>query len=170
MIDTVLPDRLKLRPRDARGYVIPFVQFIYPGGKPDFRVLDNEKVDHVLRTRKCALCGEPMGRHIFFLGGPPCVENGYFYDPPMHRECALHSLMTCPHLARSKGKYSAPIVDDAPANVKIVVSDIKIEKPDWFALMHARDYTFSKMQSGMTTVRAKLPWIEVLRFRDGVEI
>jgi hypothetical protein len=87
---TNIPFLLSRRPRDARGYAIPISQFIKPDGSPDFRVMDDERTGKVVRRRLCSLCGGKIRGDVYFVGGPKCVEHGYFYDPPMHRECALY--------------------------------------------------------------------------------
>lgn len=93
-----IPFRMARRPRDPRGLPIPYSQFIDQDGKPDFRVLDDQRVARCLRYRLCGLCGQQLGKHIFFVGGPLCVDNGLFHDPPMHRECAEFALRACAHL------------------------------------------------------------------------
>lgn len=163
MID--IPFRLARRPRDARGLVIPFVQFIKPDGTPDFRVLDSERATKALRRRLCGLCGDPMRRDVWFIGGPKCVESGCFYDPPMHEECARHALRACPHLARSKGKYSpAPDRIEGALMFKGEMDDVKAE---WFGLLRSTGYRHSLTDTGMHLIEAHLPWLSVERWRDG---
>ena len=54
---TTIPSRLRHRPRDVRGYVIPFAQFIKEDGTPDFTTMDHHKTAKCLRFRTCAaLC------------------------------------------------------------------------------------------------------------------
>jgi len=163
------PARLSSRPRDPRGYAIPWTQFIRADGTPDFRVLDHERVQRALRVRLCSMCGGSMGRHIYFIGGPLCVSNGYFYDPPMHRECALYALQICPHLARSKGRYIEPatVARSIGPEAKLIIGDMAPDKAEWFGLMHATDYTFGQDAKGMIMIKAKLPWLDVERWRDG---
>jgi len=161
-----IPFRLGRRPRDARGFVVPFAQFIKPDGTPDFRILDDRLTGKALRRRLCGLCGEPMRKDVWFVGGPKCVEHGYFYDPPMHRECAVYALQTCPHLARSKGKY-APIPERVAGAALVIQGAMDDKKAEWFGLMRATGYTHGRSDSGMPTIKAELPWIEVERWRDG---
>jgi hypothetical protein len=165
----IIPPRLQRRPRDKRGYVIPYNQFIDANGEPDFRTIDGPRQKRALRLRLCAMCGEQMGKHIFFVGGPLCVEHGDFYDGPMHKECAIYALQTCPHLARSKGKYAEPGPrGPLGEGYKLVIGEIATEeKVEWFALMHGTKYDFGRTETGMLVIRAKLPWIEVERWRDG---
>lgn len=164
---TVIPQRLQRRPRDPRGYVIPYNQFIDANGEPDFRVIDGERQKRALRLRLCGMCGEQMGKHIFFVGGWRCVEHGHFYDGPMHRACAVYALQTCPHLARSKGQYSEPGPRGPLGDYKLVVGEMDTVKAEWFGLMHGKKYDFGLTETGMLVIRAKLPWVAVERWRDG---
>jgi hypothetical protein len=163
-----IPRRLQRRPRDRRGYVIPFAQFVGKDGEPQFQVMDDQKTQHCLAYRLCGLCGEQMGRHVFFVGGELCVTNGLFYDPPMHRECAEYALQACPHLARTKGRYGRIPEPAALGAARVAVGAMcSDEKADVFALMHGERYTFVRDQSGMLLIRAQLPWRTVIYYREG---
>lgn len=162
-----IPFRLSRRPRDARGYVIPFAQFVKPDGTPDFRVMDDHLTGKAVRRRLCGLCGEKMRGDVYFIGGPSCVENGYFYDPAMHKECALYAIQTCPHLARAKGKY-APTPDKIEGATSFTVGEMKTIKAEWFGLMRATGYTSSRSDQGMIVIKADMPWVSVERWRDGL--
>jgi hypothetical protein len=161
-----IPFRLSRRPRDARGFVIPFTQFIKPDGTADFRVMDDDHTRKAVRRRLCSLCGDQMRGDVWFVGGPKCVDNGYFYDPPMHRECALYALQTCPHLARTKGKY-APVPDRIEGAALMIVGEMDTKKAEWFGLMRSTGYTHGRSQTGMLTIKANLPWVSLERWRDG---
>jgi hypothetical protein len=163
---TEIPYRLRHRPRDDRGFVIPFVQFIKPDGKPDFRVMDEDQTVKALSRRLCGLCGEPMRADVFFIGGPLCVQYGHFYDPPMHRECALYAIKACPHLARAKGKYS-PIPQQIDGASLVIVGEMNTDKAEWFGLMRSTGYSHGRSQDGMRVIKAKLPWVSVERWREG---
>lgn len=105
-----------------------------------------------------------MGKHIFFVGGGDCIETGKFYDPPMHRDCAIFALRTCPFLSRSKGRASAT----APEHIGVVKAHMaKVVKTEKFALMHTSGYEFHVEQGGMIAIKAKLPWFRVEAWRDG---
>ena len=161
-----IPFRLARRPRDARGYVIPFAQFIKPDGTPDFRVMDEALTSKAVRRRLCGLCGNPMRKEVWFVGGPKCVENGYFYDPAMHRDCALYALQTCPHLARSKGRY-APVPDRIAGAAVMIQGAMDDKKAEWFGLMQSTGYTHSRTDTGMIVIKGNMPWLSVERWRDG---
>lgn len=161
-----IPLRMRRRPVDQHGRPIPFSQFLRADGSPDFRILDTMKVRDCVSHRRCGMCGEVMGRHIFFVGGPICVANGIFNDPPMHRDCAVFALRACAHLNRAKGRYntSAPMPADAKITVAKHTSD---QKADHFALMHAHGYSLLRGRDGALYIRADLPWASVELWRDG---
>lgn len=167
-VTTEIPFRLSRRPRDARGLVIPYAQYIKPDGTPDYRVMDDALVGKAVRRRLCGLCGDKMRGDVWFIGGPKCVTNGYFHDPAMHRECALHALQACPHLARAKGKY-APLPDHVPGAMTVMVGAMDTDqKAEWFGLMRSTDFTsFRDEHSRMIIIKAKLPWVSVQRWKDG---
>lgn len=120
-----VPDRMNSRPVDARGFPIPFGQYVDPKtGVPDFRVMDHDIVLRCLRNRWCALCGNPLGSHIHFIGGPACVKNGYFFDPAMHKECAEFAMQACPHLSRAKGRYNEAASYPEADGLHVVVTEI----------------------------------------------
>jgi hypothetical protein len=102
-----IPMYLQQRPKDARGYVIPYLVMIRPDGTPDFRVTDMDKWLDCYQRKACALCGvEMMGHYVYFIGGPLSVEGSLlFTDPPMHESCARYALKVCPFLAAPRAKY-----------------------------------------------------------------
>jgi hypothetical protein len=158
-----IPTRLAHRPRDRRGYVIPFVTFLDKDGEPQFKIMDDERVKRCLVHRLCALCGNQMGRHIFFIGGNLCVANGIFYDPAMHRECAEYALRACPHIVHASGKLGR--IPEAIDGAKIGVGQALAATR--FALMHAERYTYGQEKTGMTVIKAELPWREVVWYHEG---
>ena len=167
MMESAIPLRLKHRPRDARGYVIPFAQFIKTDGTPDFTTMDHHRVLKCLRYRTCGICGEQLGRHVYFVGGDLCVANRYFYDPPMHRECAIYCLETCPHLARSKGRYRPPPTKPPDGGVKLIVGAMVTDvKAEYFALMHTTAFTYGQSADGMLVAKAA-PWVDVEYWQEG---
>jgi hypothetical protein len=70
-----VPERMRKLPRDHRGFVVPFFvvwldeggERVEPGmGTPDFRVVDSVALKRCLNSRRCWLCGEPMGVRLAF--------------------------------------------------------------------------------------------------------
>lgn len=98
-----LPDRLAARPRDERGYPVPFF-VAWVDGKPDFRVVDPERKRQAFQHELCWICGQKLGAYRAFLIGPMCAVNRLSAEPPAHRDCAEFSAAACPFLTRPQQK------------------------------------------------------------------
>jgi hypothetical protein len=161
-----IPARLASRPRDARGYPIPANVLIDEAtGKPDFRITDIHKWTRACARKNCALCGEALGRHMAFIGGPLSFDNRYFTDLPMHRECAEYALQVCPYLAVPNFKYSESF--SAPEGFSVNVSDeVSSARPAKFALAITKTYQAMRTPDGTYVVRAA-PWEQVSWWQDG---
>lgn len=94
-----LPENMRDLPVEERGYPVPYF-VAYVDGKPDFRVMDAQKLRDAIRFRRCWLCGKSMGRHGTFAIGPMCAINRTSSEPPSHRECAEFAVHACPFLMR----------------------------------------------------------------------
>lgn len=91
--------RIAALPLDERGYPVPyFVAWL--DGKPDFRIVDPEKLVNCVRARLCWVCGQGLGAHLAFAIGPMCVVTRTTSEPPSHLDCALWSMQGCPFLSR----------------------------------------------------------------------
>lgn len=104
MIETEIPKRIRKLPVDERGYPIPFFVGYDERGIPDFRMMDGHKLHRAVKDRLCWICGEPLGRYLAFTIGPMCMVNRNNAEPPMHKECALFSVKTCPFLTNPDQK------------------------------------------------------------------
>lgn len=109
--DVPLPMRLRGRPRDHRGYIVPFfvTWFDTTGtqcrdgeGTPDFRVISPKKWNVCLRERKCWLCGQPLGKYLTFAIGPMCAITRTTSEPACHLDCARYAAQVCPFMIRPK--------------------------------------------------------------------
>ncbi len=94
-----LTERIASLPIDERGYPVPyFVQWI--DGKPDFRIMDGEKLRLCVKAKVCWCCGQALGAFKSFVVGPMCTINRTSGEPPSHTECAEWSVRGCPFLSR----------------------------------------------------------------------
>jgi hypothetical protein len=99
--DIPIPDRLKGFPLSPEGYPVPwFVPFV--DGLPEFRAMDPEKFVRAVRTKKCWLCGQPLGRHLTFPIGPMCAITRTTAEPPSHKSCAEYAVKACPFLTQPR--------------------------------------------------------------------
>lgn len=160
-----IPARLAERPRDARGYPIPAVVLMRDDGTPDFRVTDSRKWVSAYENRTCSLCGQPMGRHLAFIGGPLTFENRYFTDLPAHLDCAQYAIQVCPYIAVPNFKYAENIVFDEHVSVKIN-PDVADTRPDRFFLGVTKSCLSYRTEDGSLIVRAA-PWEQASWWKDG---
>jgi hypothetical protein len=97
------PPAMKHLPRDHRGYVVPFF-VAWVGGKPDFRVMDPQKLRRCIGERLCWLCGGPLAKTVAFVIGPMCAINRTSAEPPSHLDCAVYAAKVCPFLTMPKAQ------------------------------------------------------------------
>jgi hypothetical protein len=103
------PPSIRALARDDRGFPVPFfVEYI--DGKPDFRVMDPEKMVRCIRHGLCWICGKALGRMKAFAIGPMCSVNRISAEPPAHPMCATFAAKACPFLSHPLAKR--PPVDD----------------------------------------------------------
>lgn len=97
-----MPPAIAALPRDPRGFPILFTARPtgWKAGDPvDFRVFNTRHALKALREHLCGVCGKPT-KDYFFVGGPMCLANRIFGDPPMHDACARYAMQVCPYLSR----------------------------------------------------------------------
>lgn len=92
-----IPKRLKLRPQ-WRGLPIPYVALIRDDGTPDFRVTDEHKRRSVIQNRWCQLCGNPLGKWMFFTGGTKAAKHNAYFEPGCHLDCLIYAMQVCPFI------------------------------------------------------------------------
>jgi hypothetical protein len=104
--DIEVPPALRGRPR-WNGYIVPWIQYVDPAGRPDFRVLDVLKHTEALMERLCGLCGRPIRTNewVVFIGGEKAIASRSFIDPGMHEACALYATKVCPYLAQADATH-----------------------------------------------------------------
>ena len=157
-----IPARIARLTRDERGYPIP-VNVLVADGVPDFRTIDPTKVMWAAQHKRCALCGDPLGSHIAFVGGPRSMESRWFADAPMHRDCAIYALQVCPFLAAPSFGYRKSVPDDTAVNLLVPT-----ERPEVFGLGVTRGYELA-MHGGHLLWHAK-PFESLSWWKGGREV
>jgi hypothetical protein len=101
LVDIPVPPRMKHLELDPRGYPIPWAVYRDKDGRAHFQINDELKRYKAVKGGLCPICGYPLFRGRWFVGGPISAfhDHGAFADPPMHHECAHYALMACPYLA-----------------------------------------------------------------------
>ena len=134
-----MPERMARLPRDPRGYP-QTAHALVRDGVVDFRTMDAHKVVALIKRRCCALCGEPLGSRMAFVGGPQSTASRYFSDGPMHRDCAEYALQVCPFLAAPSFGYRKAAPEHTAVN-----HAVNTQRPDVFGLTICRDFALVVM-------------------------
>ena len=116
-----IPARMAHLDRDRRGYPIFFMAYRDQQGRPHFTINDERKRQIVIARDLCSICGAPLLRGRWFLGGDLSAfdANGAYIDPPMHDECVHYALRVCPYLASpSWSHYVAGRTLDQRADIR----------------------------------------------------
>lgn len=110
MTPVPMPRRLFGKPKDHRGFVVPFfVQWFKDGQRaragaagavPDFRVIDSSRLVQAVTFGKCWICGDTLGSLHAHVIGPMCAVTRLSSEPGSHRECAEYACQVCPFLVR----------------------------------------------------------------------
>lgn len=96
-----IPERMQSLPCDQRGYPIPFVVQRDHAGLPLFIVNDSLTQQYCIRNKLCSICGQKLGKELWFAGGPGSALHPYgmYFDSAMHHECVTYAMQVCPYLA-----------------------------------------------------------------------
>jgi hypothetical protein len=171
-----IPKTLRTRPKDARGYPIPYAAFIDDNKRPHFTISDAQRVRECIKKRLCGLCGKKMERKMALIGGLSCFISpfGAFLDPPMHENCAQFAMLTCPYLAAPR--YSKRIDEHLskkaalPEDTMIVQSEMKDERPEYFGIGMCSRIMSVADGNGFRHVRNPDPWISISVWQKGQEV
>lgn len=162
-LDSVpMPARIARLPRDRRGYPIP-VNVLSSNGVLDFRATDPAKMAKIIQQRYCALCGERLGVHMAFVGGPRSMASRYFADAPMHRDCAIYALQVCPFLAAPSFSYRKSVPEGMTVN-----EAVSNERPEVFGLGICRGFSV-ELLDGMHPVLHARSFESISWWRQGSE-
>lgn len=95
-----IPHKLQNRPKDPRGYPVPYNVFMTNDNQPVFSVNDQYKNWECADSKLCTICGWGLQADTWLIGGPLSAfhPQGAFLDLPVHKECGLYALQVCPYL------------------------------------------------------------------------
>ena len=119
---------------------IPYGVLISPDGTPDFRVTDEAKRMAILKYRLCGLCGEPLGKFQFFVGG---AKSTAFYDPPSHLDCAIYAMQTCPFIVGRITYATEQSIKDRHEGEPVAIQTdptFSSKRPDYWKVVKASGY------------------------------
>lgn len=111
-----LPERMRGRPVDPRGFPVPWFVAKMDDGQWDFRVIRPHGFAMAVQGNICWICGCPLGVHKTFVIGPMCAINRVTSEPPSHLVCAQWATRACPFMLNPEARRSSrPMAPDAEA-------------------------------------------------------
>ena len=172
----VPPPRLAGRPRDRRGYPIPWNVLIGEDGTPFFTVNDDRRHWTAIRGGLCPMCGEALGRWKWFVGGPQSAfhEHGWFMDLPGHHDCIEYALQVCPYLAMPKWAGRIDVVH--PEKLGKVTPAIFLDethdpaRPDIFVAVAGARVMLNRRGPYLPYVRPAKPLLGIEYWRHGKKL
>lgn len=99
--------------------------------------MDTKFIYQAIGSGLCAICGQPLGRHKAFVGGPKSVGSMAFAEAPFHRDCAEFGLQVCPYVLTGHDHQS-----NKPTDEYIVNNMVDPKNPKIFALVIATKFSF----------------------------
>ena len=115
-------------------------------GEPEFRVVTSERVYEAMRSGKCWVCGEKLGRYLSFVAGPMCGVNRISAEPPSHRDCARFSASACPFLTRP---YARRRDNDMPEEEPVKAGKAILRNPGVAMVWTTKRVTAFKADDGV---------------------
>ena len=171
-----IPPKMRLLPRDRRGYPVPWIVQRDLDRRPFFVMNDVENVVACGRRKLCGICGKKLERDVWLVGGPGAAlhEHGAFLDPPMHKDCATYALRVCPYIAtRYTKRVDAALVSRGRwhPRQRVIVEDGMIpEQPPFFVLARSAAVSMAVDERGAPRFHPRRPWLRVEFWKGGVEI
>jgi len=177
-----LPPELEHLPRDKRGMIIPYIVLIDKDGNPQFKINDEEKNLFCLTNRICHICGKPLKREFWFIGGQLSAfhPQGAFNDGAVHKVCGEYALRVCPYMAYSQYKAVdeagtlalAERVKEAIPGRVLYNPTQSMERLAFFCFVKAKDYTINTHPElrMVRTVRPTKPYELIDFYLDGQRI
>jgi hypothetical protein len=170
-----MPERLSLRPRDHRGYPIPWNVLTADDGSPFFTVNDDRRAWEAVRLLLCPLCGERLGRWRWFVGGPRSAfdPDGWYLDLPGHHDCMRFALQTCPYLSAPKysGRIDVVDVEKLPPQARILIDETVLpDRPDLFVMVAGDKIEYQARGVLIPYTRPSRPYCGLEYWRTGQQV
>lgn len=157
-------------------FVIPYIVLRDRNNVPHFKVNDERKVEECIEKGLCSVCGQKLGDDKWLIGGKMSAfhERGAYVDIPVHKECGVYSLETCPYMAYTQ--YTAKGVSDNEKAVLLEKEGLVLMNPtldanrlQYFVFVRIEGYSVIRrlMDRFIHPVR---PYLEIEYWRDGTRI
>jgi hypothetical protein len=160
---------LNKRPQ-YKGLVIPYIVMV-KDEKPFFKINDSTIVNECIEKKLCSVCGGELEDDKWLIGGPASTfhKHGVYADIPVHKECAIYSLTTCPYMAytqyTAKEGVSEKLQKEFP-NVFLYNPTMDKTRLQYFVLVKILDYSCI----GPRYIKPIRPYLEIEYWKDGKKI
>lgn len=157
-----LPARMAARPKTEEGYPVPFVNYVYPNGVADLRVLSQERVNQCVDQKLCGICGQSLSPEVVFVGGEVSCLNKHFADPAMHEDCARYAVQVCPYLACQNYHHTKNVapLHDQPGTVFVenpLAPPKGDKRPDRMGIYFTTGFKWVLQKGGVRLIKAYTP-------------
>ena len=95
------PRNLRVQPNG-----LPMTYDISLGADGKLDRMDLWRERHLLRTRRCGVCGDELGSEVAFIGTSTMAARLWFSTPGLHVDCARYAFATCPFIAKPHWRAS----------------------------------------------------------------
>ena len=99
--DAFKPRNLRVEPT---GFPLTYDVSLLADGSPKGIGADMFIERHMLRARRCGVCGDELGSEVAFVGTTVAAAKRWFSTPGLHVDCARYSFATCPVLSKPTWK------------------------------------------------------------------
>jgi hypothetical protein len=157
-----------------KQFIIPYI-VLMKDGIPQFKINDDRKTEECIAKRLCSVCGKPLVDDMWMLGGPMSAFhlNGCYVDIPVHKECGVYSLKTCPYMA-----YTQYIVkpenfeklQDKVGDLMLINPTMDYNRLQYFVFVRVSDYKVVRRPSFERFIYPNKPYLEVEFWKDGIHI
>lgn len=172
-----VPKRMRKLPKDKRGYPVPVIVLRDKNKQPHFTINDHHKSNKVASKRLCSICGDPLKKDIWFIGGNICFThpNGAFLDPPVHHECGEYALRVCPYLGAPNYVKLLDAKTLKPGAVPDMVALVKHEtiadsRPELFMFGRCENFRINRSGLGQFTMSVIGQWTALEAWRHGERV
>ena len=171
-----MPPRIARLPKDKRGYPIPWNALRGVDDTPFFTVNDQGKHMHALREKLCPICGEKLGKWMWFVGGIQSAfdPHGAYYDLPGHHECESFALAVCPYLSAPNYLKRIDVADPSKVPEDVALFNITMipERPAIFVSVASNGLDIVALNNDSLTpvIRPRKPYLGIEYWLHGKEI
>lgn len=164
-----IPDLMLELQKDPRGLPVPYVVLKDNNGKHHFKVNDTKKQLKCLIHNLCSICGKPLEKDIWLVGGIASAfdEYGGYVDTPVHEQCGHYALQVCPYLAYSgyDGKIDLDKMSKQLPGVHLYNPTVDPDRLPFFVFLKTTGILISH-----TNVKPISPYLKIEYWNNGEQI